>query len=75
MVAAVSTSEMSVIFYQTAQHNIQEDSHLHTCRSENLKSQLIFSLLGRTELIFQAPMMMSSSMKFLPSFIAVGFLI
>jgi hypothetical protein len=30
MMQAVSTSEMSVSIYQTTQHNISEDSHLHT---------------------------------------------
>jgi hypothetical protein len=35
---AVSTSEMSLNFYQTIQRNIREDSHLHTHRRENLKS-------------------------------------
>jgi hypothetical protein len=30
MVAAVSTSDMSVNFYQTTWHNIPEDSHLHS---------------------------------------------
>jgi hypothetical protein len=29
MMEAESTSEMSVNFYQTTQHNIPEDSHLH----------------------------------------------
>jgi hypothetical protein len=33
---AVSTSEMSVNFYQTTRHN-PEDSHLHTHRRENLE--------------------------------------
>jgi hypothetical protein len=35
---AASTSETSVIFYQTTRHNNPEDSHLHTCRRENLIS-------------------------------------
>jgi hypothetical protein len=39
MTEAVSTSEKSVNFYQTTQHNHPEDSHLHTCYLENLKSQ------------------------------------
>jgi hypothetical protein len=34
---AVSTSEMSVSFYQTTQHHIPDDSHPHTHRRENLK--------------------------------------
>jgi mannose/fructose-specific phosphotransferase system component IIA len=39
---AVSTSKTSVNFYQTTRRNIAEDSHLHTCRRENLKSHLEF---------------------------------
>jgi hypothetical protein len=38
MTEGTSTSEMSVIFYQTTRRNNQEDSHLHTCRRENFKS-------------------------------------
>jgi hypothetical protein len=41
MVAAVSTSEMSVNIYQTTRPNIPEDSHLHSRRRENLKSHSI----------------------------------
>jgi hypothetical protein len=37
---AVSTSETSVNFYQTARRNIPEDSHPHTRRRENLEYQL-----------------------------------
>jgi hypothetical protein len=36
---AASTSEMSLNFHQTTQHNHPEDSHIHTHRHENLKSQ------------------------------------
>jgi hypothetical protein len=36
---AVSTSETSVNFHQTARRNNPEDNHLHTGRRENLKSQ------------------------------------
>jgi hypothetical protein len=39
MMEAVSTSETSVNIYQTTRCNIQEDSHLHTCRREKLKSR------------------------------------
>jgi hypothetical protein len=39
MMQAVSTSETSANFYQTTRRNILEDSHLHTRRRENLKSQ------------------------------------
>jgi hypothetical protein len=42
LVMAVSTSETSVNFYETAQRNIPEDSNLHTSRRENLKSQQSF---------------------------------
>jgi hypothetical protein len=35
---AASTSEPSVNFYQTTPGNIPEDSHPHTRRRENLKS-------------------------------------
>jgi hypothetical protein len=38
MVEAARTSEMSVNVYQTTWRNIPEDSHLHTCHRENLKS-------------------------------------
>jgi hypothetical protein len=38
MMEAANTSETSVNFYQTTQRNNPADSHLHTRRSENLKS-------------------------------------
>jgi hypothetical protein len=38
MMEAVSTSEMSVNFYQTIRRYNPEDSHLRTHRRENLKS-------------------------------------
>jgi hypothetical protein len=38
MMAAESTSETSVNFYQTTRRNNPENSHLHTRRRENLKS-------------------------------------
>jgi hypothetical protein len=41
MMEAESTSETSVIIYQTTRRYNPEDSHLHTRRSENLKSYLI----------------------------------
>jgi hypothetical protein len=37
---AASTFEMSVNFYQTTRPNNPEDSHLHTRRRENLKSNI-----------------------------------
>jgi hypothetical protein len=39
MMEVASTSDTSVNFYQTTRCNISEDSHLHTCRCEKLKSQ------------------------------------
>jgi hypothetical protein len=42
MMEAVSISETSVNFYETTRRNIPEDSHLHTCSRENLKSHDIF---------------------------------
>jgi hypothetical protein len=39
MMEAVTTSEMSVIFYEITQCSIPEGCHLHTCPSENQKSQ------------------------------------
>jgi hypothetical protein len=38
LIMAASTSETSVNFYQATRRNNQEDSRLHTCRRENLKS-------------------------------------
>jgi hypothetical protein len=40
MMGAASTSETSINIYQTTRHNIPDDSHLRTCRRENLKSHL-----------------------------------
>jgi hypothetical protein len=37
MMAAASTSEMSVNFYQTTRRNNPEDSNLHIRRRENMK--------------------------------------
>jgi hypothetical protein len=39
MIEAVSTPETSVSIYQVTRRNIPKDSHLHTRRRENLKSQ------------------------------------
>jgi hypothetical protein len=36
MMEAVSTSEISVSFYQSTWHNIPEDSYLHTRRLEGV---------------------------------------
>jgi hypothetical protein len=41
MMHSVSTSETSVIFYQTTRLNILEDSHFHTLRLENLISHQV----------------------------------
>jgi hypothetical protein len=38
MMEAASTPETSVNFYQTTRRKSPEDSPLHTCRRENLKS-------------------------------------
>jgi hypothetical protein len=38
MMGEASTSETSVLFYQTTWRNIPEDSHLHTHYRENMKS-------------------------------------
>jgi hypothetical protein len=40
MMEAANTSETSVNFYQTTECNNPEDSHLHTRRHENLKSDI-----------------------------------
>jgi hypothetical protein len=42
MMEAISISEKSVNFYQTMRCNIQENSHLHTRRRENLIFHLDF---------------------------------
>jgi hypothetical protein len=41
MMEAASMFETRVNFYHTLRRNIAEDSHLHTCRRENLKSHLV----------------------------------
>jgi hypothetical protein len=38
---AVSTTETYVNVYQTKWRNIPEDSHIHTCRRENLNLTII----------------------------------
>jgi hypothetical protein len=38
MMEAASTSETSINFYHTTRRSIPEDSHIHTCRRESLKS-------------------------------------
>jgi hypothetical protein len=44
----VRTSETSVNSYQTTQRNIpEEESHLHTCCHENLKSNLVLPMFIR----------------------------
>jgi hypothetical protein len=48
MMEAASTYETSVNFYQTTRRNNPEDSHFHSRRLENLKSQSIF----RFEILF-----------------------
>jgi hypothetical protein len=39
---AASTSETTVNLYQTTQHNIPQDSNLHTHRREDLKSRKVY---------------------------------
>jgi hypothetical protein len=39
-ITVVSTSETSVIIYQTTQRNMPESSHLHNRRRDNLKSHM-----------------------------------
>jgi hypothetical protein len=46
MMEAASTSETSVNFYQTTRRNNSGDSHLHTCRRENLKPHLVNMLFS-----------------------------
>jgi hypothetical protein len=38
MMESVSTFETSINLYETARHNIPDNSHLHILRRENLKS-------------------------------------
>lgn len=45
MIEVTSTSEISVDFYQTTQHN-SEDNRLHTYYCENLKSHLQYVNAG-----------------------------
>jgi hypothetical protein len=42
---AASTSETLINFYRTTWCSISEDSHLHTCRHEKLKSHLDLSVI------------------------------
>jgi hypothetical protein len=49
MKMAVRTFKMSVNLYKTTRRNTQEDSHLHTCRSENLKSHCVHILFEVTK--------------------------
>jgi hypothetical protein len=46
MMAAASTSETPVNFYQTIRRNNPEDSCLHIRRRENLKSHLMFYMFS-----------------------------
>jgi hypothetical protein len=45
-IAAVSTSETSVNFYETTLCNNPEDSHLHISHYENLKSYYVGRVYG-----------------------------
>jgi hypothetical protein len=51
MMEVASTSETSVNFYQTTQCYNPEDSHLRTCRCENLESCLYWSGSGKCPLM------------------------
>jgi hypothetical protein len=54
MMEASRTSETSVNFYQTTRHNIPEDSHLHTRRHADLKSQTLkFGTIKQDDFIDQ----------------------
>jgi hypothetical protein len=60
MMEGVSTSEMSVNFYETTRATTQKTvSHLHTRRHENLKSQVFHSLdatkNGEHNYVIQSP--------------------
>jgi hypothetical protein len=50
MMEAARTSETSVHFYQTTRRYNPKDSHLHTRRRENLKSNFRPNLMYITEL-------------------------
>jgi hypothetical protein len=54
--------ETSVNFYQTTWHNIPEDSYLHICHHENLKSHTPHKQFSwvRPEIIFSRPCSASS---------------
>jgi hypothetical protein len=53
--AASTTPEMSVNFYQTTRRNIPEDNHFHTRRHENLKSHMIYFILGNIVIMKKKP--------------------
>lgn len=42
---AVSSSETSVVIYRSTRHSIPGDSHLDTCRRDNLKSHIWYNSL------------------------------
>jgi hypothetical protein len=45
IMGTVNTSETSVNFYKTTWRNLSADCHFHTCRRENLKSQVSYEFL------------------------------
>jgi hypothetical protein len=52
MMEEVSTSETSIIFYETVWRDNPEDNHLHTRRPENLKSHaLIYHQFLNTKIL------------------------
>jgi hypothetical protein len=52
MTEEASTSETAVNFYQTTRRTNPEDSHLHTRRRENLKSQIMFSVCAEWRVLY-----------------------
>jgi hypothetical protein len=52
MMEAVSSSQTSISIYQTTRRNIPENSHLFSCRRENLKShptEHLFQLIAEVK--------------------------
>jgi hypothetical protein len=63
MMAALSTSETTVNFYDSTWQNIPEGSHRHTRRHKNLKSQVLLYIYHRTEYFYGIPQDASSAAK------------
>jgi hypothetical protein len=60
---AVSTSEMLVSIYHTAQRSFPEDSCIHTRYCENLKSRLVNSSLFSVAKVFSANLLITVSLN------------